>query len=199
MLAAAVYFIGVGISGMLVNPPNPPTKMYWWAVAMPLVLGGLWMTFKTFKITPKLGRRAFFGLLGLLIAAGSIYGASRFTDKGPIDWTYYTHERFDNAIGNGQVVVLEYTAEWCLNCKALEEQVLRKKEVADLIGEEDINPIKIDLTKGYPDANERLVMSGRRTIPLIQVFAPNGKEVFKSDSYTKTQVLDAIEEARKLN
>ena len=196
MLGAALYFIGVGISGLIVEPPNPPSKLYWWAVAAPLALAGLWMAFKTFKITPKIGRRAFFGLFGLLIAAGSIYGAMRFTDKGPINWTYYTHERFDDALANGQVVVLEYTAEWCLNCKALEEAVLRQKNVFERIEQDDVQPIKIDLTKGYADANERLVMSGRRTIPLLQIFAPDGKEVFKSDAYTSQQVLDAIRNAK---
>ena len=199
MLGAAVYFIGVGLSGLFVTPPNPPSKLYWWAVAAPLALAGLWMAYKTIKITPSFGRRFIFAGLGLLIAVGSVFGATRFTDKGPIKWTYYTHQRFDEALASGHVVLLEYTAEWCLNCKALEESVLRTEQVSGRIAEKDVSPIKIDLTKGYPEANERLVKSGRRTIPLIQIFAPNGKEVFKSDTYTAQQVLDAIEKAKNLN
>jgi thiol:disulfide interchange protein len=196
MLAAAVYFIGVGVSGILVEPPNPPTKAYWWAVAVPLVLAGLWLIYRTVKITSSIPRRLGFGLFGLLFVLVAIGGAYRFTDKGPIDWTYYTHERFDNALADGQVVVLEYTAEWCLNCKALEEKVLHSEAVAAAIAEADVHPIKVDLTKGYPDGNERLTASGRLTIPLLQIFSPDGKEAFKSDAYTQTQVLNAIAKAR---
>lgn len=197
MMAAALYFVGVGFSGILVDPPNPPSRLYWLAVALPLVLAGLWMTWQTFKITPKKLQRAFFGLLGLLIASGSVYGAVKLIDEGPIEWTYYTHERFDDALASGQMVLLEYTAEWCLNCKALEQQVLHNHEVADRIARDDVHAIKIDLTKGYLEANERLVKSGRRTIPLLQIFSPDGKEVFKSDAYTQKQVLDAIEGASR--
>lgn len=196
MLAAAVYFIGVGVSGILVEPPNPPTKAYWWAVAVPLVLAGLWLIYRTVKITSSIPTRLGFGLFGLLFVLIAICGAYRFTDKGPIDWTYYTHERFNKALSDGQVVVLEYTAEWCLNCKALEEKVLRSESVASAIAEAAVHPIKVDLTKGYPDGNERLTASGRLTIPLLQIFSSDGKEVFKSDAYTRTQVLNAIAKAR---
>lgn len=199
MLAAAAYFIGVGVSGLLVSPPNPPTKLYWWAVAAPLVIAGLWLVYRTIKITPSFGNRLTFGLIGLLLAVGAVLGAIRFTDKGPIDWTYYTHQRFDDALSEGRIVVLEFTAEWCINCKTLEETVLNTETVSKLMAEEDIKPIKIDLTKGYKDGNERLTSSGRITIPLFQVFAANGEEVFKSDTYTKQQVVEAIAKARKIN
>jgi thiol:disulfide interchange protein len=34
------------------------------------------------------------------------------------------------------------------------------------------------------------------TIPLLVVYAPNGTEVFKSEAYTRQQVIDAVRKAQ---
>ena len=43
MLAAAAYFIGVGISALLTTPPNPPSKNFWWPVMGFVTAGGAWL------------------------------------------------------------------------------------------------------------------------------------------------------------
>jgi thiol:disulfide interchange protein DsbD len=93
---------------------------------------------------------------------------------------------------------LEFTAEWCLNCKALETAVLHSDEVASLLSEPWVEPIKIDLTGNNTEGNAMLQAVGRHQIPLLVVIAPNGQEVFKGDFYTVEQVVDAINEARTL-
>ncbi len=40
MLAAAAYFVGVGVSGALVSPPDPPSRAYWWFVGLLRRRGG---------------------------------------------------------------------------------------------------------------------------------------------------------------
>jgi thiol:disulfide interchange protein DsbD len=195
MLAAAAYFIGVGLSGALVSPPDPPTKAYFWFVGLLGVAAGVWLTWKTIAITKSASRRAIFGGLGVLIAAISAAIAIRVTDKGPINWVYYTPERFEEAKSGGNVVVMEFTAEWCLNCKALEESVLRQREIVDRLNGEGVVPIKVDLTGNNVEGNDMLEAVNRLTIPLLVVFSSDGREVFKGDFYTVEQVTDAIAEA----
>lgn len=197
LLAAAAYFAGAGLSGLMVEPPTPPSRLYWWAVGLVAAAAGLLMMVRTFRITPRVGPRIVFGGLGALILAASLLVAVRMTDKGPIDWTYYTPERLAEAQAEGDVVVLDFTAEWCLNCKTLEATVLATKEVAAALNGEGVVAMKVDLTGNNEAGNALLRESGRLTIPLLVVLSPSGAEIFKSDAYTPRQVLDAIEQARR--
>lgn len=196
MLAAAAYFVGVGLSALLSGPPDPPSLLYWWGVMAFVAAGGVWLALKTFGITARTGRRVLFGGLGVLVAAAAVLGAVRLSDRGPIDWVYYTPERFQEALAAGDVVVMDFTAEWCLNCKSLEHGVLHTDRVAGALKEPGVTPIKVDITGNNPDGKAMLKKAGRLTIPLLIVYAPDGREVLKSDFYTVEQVLAALDEAR---
>jgi thiol:disulfide interchange protein DsbD len=196
MLGAAAYFIGVGLSGALVSPPDPPDRMYLWVVAALVATAGGWLVLRTFQITQATARRTIFAGMGATLIAAAVLGGSRLTDKGPIDWVYYTPQRLAAARGAGKIVVMEFTAEWCLNCKALEEAVLRDERVASVLNSDAVEPIKVDLTGNNVEGNDMLTSVQRRSIPLLVVFAPDGREVFKSDFYTIDQVVTAIDAAR---
>lgn len=216
MLAAGAYFIGVGMSGMFITPPEPPSRAYFWVVAGVLIASAAWLGWRIWRLTaPSAGikemethtpvdmalpRRALRwriigSALSILMIGGSIYGTISLTDKGPIKWVYYLPDRFETALQDGDVVVLEFTAEWCLNCKALEETVLATKSVYELLNGPGVVPMKIDLTGDNEAGRAMLHDVGRHQIPLIVVFAPDGEEVFKADFYTSSQVLKAVEEA----
>jgi thiol:disulfide interchange protein len=195
MLAAAAFFIGSGLSGATVAPPDPPSLLYWWFVFGIVALVGGWLAWRTFALTRSPGRRLVFAGAGavLLLAAPAL--AMRITDRGPIRWTYYTPERFEQARASGDAVVLDFTAEWCLNCKSLEAGVLHRDEVASLLNAPGVRPIKVDLTGKNRDGNERLRATGRVAIPLLVIYGRDGSEVFKSDFYTKEQVIQALRRA----
>jgi thiol:disulfide interchange protein DsbD len=197
LLAAGLYFIGAGVSGLLVTPPDPPTKLHWWFVMGMCALAGLWLSFRTIKIVRAPARRVVFGALGLLVAAGALLGAVRLTAKGPIDWVYYTPERLEQAQKEGRVVVMDFTAEWCLNCKALEHNVLHTDRVVKLLQDERVVPMKVDITGNNPSGQEQLKRAGSLTIPLLVVYATDGSEAFRSDAYRAEEVIDAIKNALK--
>ena len=56
-------------------------------------------------------------------------------------------------------------------------------------------PIKVDITGNNPQGKAKLKEIGSLTVPLLVVFSPNGRPVFKSDFYTVDQVVGAIERA----
>jgi thiol:disulfide interchange protein len=181
MLAAAAYFIGTGVSALLVTPPSPPGKGYWWAVMGFIAIGGLWLAYRTTRIASKIFQRLLFVSLGVILVVSSLYGGMRLTDRGPIDWIYYTPQRFQQAIDGRKIVVMVFTAEWCLNCKALEQSVLTSAPVVEQFNREDVAPIKVDITGNNPQGKAKLQEIGHLTIPLLVVYSPAGKEVFRSD------------------
>ncbi|MSR42062.1 MAG: DUF255 domain-containing protein, partial [Phycisphaerales bacterium] len=156
LLAAAVFFIGSGVSSWLVEPPDPPAKWYWWCVAAPAAAAGVWIVMRTFQITRAPMRRLGFGGLGVLIASVSLLIGASQTAKGPVDWIPYTPTRFEDALKAGDVVVMDFTAEWCLNCKALESTVLHSKAVAELLNSDGVTPIKVDITGNNEQGNAAL-------------------------------------------
>ncbi len=205
MLAAAAFFIGVGLSGMLAEPPEPPSRMYFWFVAAVVVASALWLGYRAWTLSPKredgtrppAGKWQIIGtVLSVLLCATAVFGANHLTDKGPIDWVYYQPDRFETALDEGNVVVLEFTAEWCLNCKALEKTVLASPEVAETLGAAGVVPMKVDLTGNNAEGNAMLHDMGRHQIPLLVIFAPDGSEIFKGDFYTVQQVVDSVKKAK---
>ncbi|WP_432800164.1 cytochrome c biogenesis protein CcdA [Poriferisphaera sp. WC338] len=197
MLAAAAFFIGVGISALVVQPPDSPSGVYWWIVGGFVALAAIWLIVRTWQITKKPVLRIGWSLAGVAVIVLVWMGTVRLTDKGPIDWVNYTPDRFQGALRDGKVVVMDFTADWCLNCKALEHGVLFTDEVVNELKEKDVVPMKVDITSDKNVAGkEMLEKAGRVTIPLLVVYAPDGKEVFKSDAYTADQVIQAVSQAK---
>jgi len=184
-----------GVAGMLTKPPDPPSQAYWWAVAFFIAAAGVWLTWRTVQITSRKLFRCAFGMPGLLLIIAGFAIGTRFTRESPIHWVYFTPERLATAQHQAKVLVLEFTAAWCLNCHALEQAVLHDPRVVALLNSRNVIPIKVDLTGNNPAGNRRLIEAGRRTIPYLVIYAPDGNEIFSSDAYTVDQILDAINKA----
>ncbi len=195
MLAAAVYFIGIGVAALFSKPPNPPTKLYWWPVMFFCIAAGGWLAYRTLQITARVKLKAFYAGIGVMIMALSAWGAVQLTDPGPVDWVYYTPQRFSEASEDKKVVVMVFTAEWCLNCKALEQGVFKDSKIVTLFATEDIVPMKVDITGNNPAGKAKLKEVGALTIPLLVIFSPTGNQVFKSDFYTADQLYKAVAKA----
>lgn len=196
LLAAAAYFAGAGISGLLVTPPEPPSHAYWWIVAVLGAGAGGWLVIRTVQLTKKPLNRVFFGGIGAFILVVSVLIGLSQTAKGPVDWTYYTPERLADAQKSGKVVVIDFTAEWCANCKTLEALVLNTPGVSKELNADDVEAIKVDLTGNNEAGNALLKKSNRVTIPLLLIYGRDGSVVLNTENYTAQQVLDAIDAAR---
>ena len=199
MLAAAAYFIGVGLTTLFSSPPAPPSKLYWWPVMGLSIAAGGWLALRTLQIAAAGKTAALFAGIGILIVVLSAWGAVQLTRRGPIDWVYFTPQRFATEMSRHRVVVMVFTAQWCLNCKALEQGVLNTPRIANLFDRPDVIPMKVDITGNNPAGTSKLNELGHLTIPLLVVFSPDGKLVFKSDFYTVNQVYEAVTKALKGN
>jgi thiol:disulfide interchange protein DsbD len=101
----------------------------------------------------------------------------------------------NQAFEERKTVVMIFTAEWCLNCKALEQSVWSDRELVKLMAAPSLLPVKVDLTGRNADGRKMLQEAGSLTIPLLAVYAADGRLIFKSDFYTADQVMQAIETA----
>ena len=197
MFAVAAFFLGTSIAAWLQHAPDPPTRLYWWLVCGFIVVACGWTAYRTFAITESTAKRSVVSIITLGMSLVCLSMAASFSSHGPIDWTYYTEQRLEQAARNGEVVVLDFTAEWCLNCKALEHGVLHREEIVELLNGPDVIPMRIDLTGDNPPGKEKLAELEWVGIPLLAIYGPGtgyGSPI-KFDSYTARMVLDAVQRA----
>lgn len=197
MIAVAAFFIGTGLDPLLRTAIDPPIRSHWWVVAGFVAIAMGWLAYRTHRITAKPAPRIIWTALALLFALASFAIARSLTDHGPIAWTAYTPERFQERIAKGEVIVMDFTAEWCLNCKALESGVLHQKEVVELLQSEGVTAMKVDLTGRNEPGQEKLKSLNWVGIPLLAIYGPGLEEPLKFDTYTPATVRDAVERARK--
>jgi len=160
-----------------------------------IAAGSIWLIVRTLQISANKIPKVVFTGIGLILLGLSAQGAIHLSDQGPIDWVYYTPERFEALLDQNKVIVMVFTAEWCLNCKVLEEGVFRNPEIIRLFKSQAALPVKVDITGKNPAGKAKLKDVGNLTIPLLVIFSPDGQQAFKSDFYTAEQVLKAVNRA----
>lgn len=201
MLAAAAYFLGTTMisiaSSQQWGTPWWFKAVHWWAIAFfALVAGGLLLV-RTILITKKIAPRLVFSVLGLLFATSGIaVAANQTSHQYHYFWEPYSQTDLDAALANGQVVVLDFTAEWCLNCKTLEATILSRDPVKPLLLSAGVVPMVADVTSTSAPGWDKLRDLGQTGIPLLVVYEPgNPDPIWLSNLYSSKQVVAAIEQA----
>ena len=214
LLAAAAYFAGSGLIALVNDKPWLGKQLHWWAIAGFAVAAGGWMAYRTVRVTRRPIPRVVFGVLGILIGVAGVQIASSFTARAKemyldrqealagqtgglitTTWIDWTPALFEEARSKGYVVVLDFTAEWCLNCKALKAQVLSVEPVKGLLAQDNVVSMTVDLTSTSAPGWDKLRELGRTGIPTLAVFGPGTEQPWISGAYTSGQVVAAIERA----
>ncbi len=204
LLAAASFFVGAGVLALLGGMDRFITGMpwwtkviHWWFVALFALGAGGWLLVRTFQITKHAGPRLGLAVVGLVFAFGGVAAAAdRTSDAYNNIWLPYTPDTLALAREEGRVVVLDFTAEWCLNCKALKAAVLSREPVKGQLVGAGVVPLVADVTSTSAPGWDKLRELGQTGIPLLVIYGPGLDEPWRSNAYTPEQVMGAIERAR---
>ena len=215
LLAAAAYFIGSGLIVLVAEMPWMGRQLHWWAIAIALILAGGWLMLRTFQITSRSGPRIFWTLVALTLAVIPTIYALEVTDKAKVTWTElaslrggsstefsttvwnpYTPERFQAARDAGKTVIIDFTAEWCINCKALKAAVLDVEPVKGRLAEDDsIVTFTADNSSRSAPGWSLMKELGQTGIPLLAIWGPSdaADAPWQSTAYTSNQVMTALD------
>jgi len=153
-------------------------------MAVALWMWGAWVDFNT----PR-PRKYAVRLIALILVGASAWGLLP-TRTELIDWQPWDAARIENARTRRQPVLIDFTADWCLNCVVVDKLVYSDPAVAELIRAKNVLPIRADTTENDYPATIALkeVYQEPGTLPVNMLFAPGADEpvrwrgtIFKDD------------------
>ncbi|MBD5608146.1 MAG: cytochrome C biosynthesis protein, partial [Desulfovibrio sp.] len=185
LLATALYLFTI----------LPQSKHTHILIVLLLTAVGAWLWGRFCDLTAPLLRRRLCGAVCLCAMIGAIFWITRPAAPLP-DWQEFTPENFMDNLGKKNMLV-EFTADWCPNCKLLEATVLNEKDLFKWKKNYDLELIKVDLTQTDPYAQKLLEMLGSKSIPLTAIFGKGSqanKPVVLRDIYGKRALNEALSE-----
>jgi thiol:disulfide interchange protein DsbD len=195
LLVAAAYFAG----SITLKYPN-----FWWPVVAVVAVACVYLVARTVQITDRAGAVAFSSALAVALLGGALYlavPASGILGGGAgsvqASWEPYSTETFDAARAQGKVVLVKFTANWCLNCQLIEQTVFSNADVWEAMRKRGVVALKADFTKANPEAKELLLqLNPTGGIPVTAIYAPAwGKPLVFESVYTSPTLLDALAKA----
>ncbi|MBG3876291.1 thiol:disulfide interchange protein, partial [Desulfovibrio oxamicus] len=115
----------------------------------------------------------------------------------PARWEPFHPATFRAMLGKEPLIV-DFTADWCPNCKLLEQTTLSSGAVSEWARRHGARLIRVDLTEESPEAQALLRSLGSSSIPVVALF-PKGllsaSPVVLRDLFTTGQMEQALLEA----
>jgi thiol:disulfide interchange protein len=113
-------------------------------------------------------------------------------------WLDFSQELFENARKNGQSVIVDFTAKWCLNCQFNKVSVYETKEIRQILREKNILALTADLTNENIPAQNLQSKLNSKSIPFLVIFDGND---FKNptvfyDIVTKKAIMETLREVK---
>ncbi|WP_404362832.1 protein-disulfide reductase DsbD family protein [Marinobacter sp.] len=168
LLAAAVFF-----STSLL--PKEVVMILWW-LWLGLVI--LWAGIRSYQGTRGVrGVTGTFSLLALLLPLSLAVPRGAGNHGEGIQWQSYSADLIAEVRRENRPHLLEFTADWCINCKVLESSVYGSPAVAAAVLEGGVVPIQVDLTRSVLEQDQLLVETGGQALPFAAVIDGNGEAV----------------------
>jgi thiol:disulfide interchange protein len=135
-------------------------------------------------------------------ATAALVGLFAFTfllEDLKLPWRPFSPDALAQARREGKTVMVDFTADWCPNCKWNLAWAIDTKKVHQLVEKNDIVPMIADWTDHSPVIKQVLTQTLRRqTIPVLAIWpadSPDDGVIILDDLLTEGDVLEALERA----
>ena len=193
----AIWFACWNIGRFQFEMENPGKKRVSWIVSCVLLLVVALFSFN-FPHNP----------IKTTLQSASAAKATRWAIRAQRDgalaqdhWALFDRATLDRELANGRCVAVDFTADWCVNCKFLEKTILHTPEVEAVFDRKNILTLTADWTNQdaqTPDVlaiNELLDQCGARQVPTLMIFNPANPSapIILKGLYSKGTLLEALQ------
>jgi thiol:disulfide interchange protein DsbD len=158
-----------------------------WAIALAAWMWGKWTDLNQ----PALRRWGIRGAAAALVAMTAVFLFRPVEHRDP--WENFDMARFERLLGQ-ENLILDFTADWCPNCKFLEKTVLKPENSAAFAERHGATLLRVDLTRHDPALMALLESLGSKSIPILAIFSkdrPDSPLVLR-DLFTSGQLEEAL-------
>jgi thiol:disulfide interchange protein len=96
-------------------------------------------------------------------------------DDAHLDWQPYSAADLEYARLSGRPALIEFTADWCINCKFLEQTVYSSPAVIESAIKVNLVPFKVDMTEFNEEHKTLIERYGGTAIPYAVLISKQGK------------------------
>ncbi len=184
LLAAAIFFFGVLMGQVSLDSSRKLLGFVFsvgvalWAVGE---FGGPMASVRRRTMTLLLSSVALVGLGTQLLrfeppeAVGRSAGHSlEVVIDGHINWQPFSSELVAQARSAGVPVFMDYTADWCTNCRANERLFIEVQAFREVLEQTQVLPMQADMTVDNEEIMAWLDDLGRAGIPVYAIYLPDG-------------------------
>lgn len=114
---------------------------------------------------------------------------------GRINWVAYDDDRIASERERKRPVFADFTADWCVSCKANEKAVIETSGTRDLLVATNILPMKADMTDEDPVLEKEMQRLGRSGIPIYVIYYPDGTHHLLPEIITTDLLHGALKQA----
>jgi thiol:disulfide interchange protein len=119
-------------------------------------------------------------------------------DRSELPWEPFSLEKLKKLTAQNKTVLVDFTADWCLTCKFLENTVLNTAEVRRAVEENAVVTLVADFTDRDPEIGSLLdALGSGRQVPVLAIFPagqPN-QPIVLMGGYTKGTLLEKLQQA----
>jgi len=122
-------------------------------------------------------------------------------EDGHIKWTEFDQVQLDAELARGRPVFLDFTADWCVNCKTNDKLFIEVDAIRELLTKSKILPMKVDLTTDEAQEAMKPLMDklGRAAIPIYVVYYPDKTYDLLPESITTEMLSTALRKASAMH
>jgi len=111
-------------------------------------------------------------------------------------WQPFDESRIRHLVDDGQTVLVDVTADWCITCQVNKAAVLNRDPVAALLASGAVVPMRADWTRPSQEIADYLAKFGRYGIPFNAVYGPDAPDgIMLPEILLSESVLDAVSQA----
>ena len=132
-------------------------------------------------------------VLSIFLAAGAPPATAGISASAHLDWVPFDEAQAISLADQGQLVFVDFTADWCLTCKANERLVLETEEIASTFEANNVVAMKGDWTNRDDTITEFLARYGRSAVPFYVLFRPGQEPHAFGELLTKSNLIEVVE------